>query len=150
MGSLRQPRHNDLFKLLLAVAICAGLNSCVPATSSHQLEFFFSENVWGGSPFSEAQKKQVFVTALKKQGRESLSQIIPFEVSDPSITISKFIAIYEVDARAGLPEIKSGYRLELKSSTELPERILLSDKLSGVAWTINLNELPTPAAKLEH
>jgi hypothetical protein len=127
-----------VFSLFVFVSLVA-FTGCVPATTARHLEFFFSEDVWGGSPFNEAQKKQLFVAALKTRDSERISQDVPFEISDASVTVKRFSALYEVDANIGLPKVKSGYLLELALSPTPPERVTLTNTLTGVSWTIKLN-----------
>jgi hypothetical protein len=143
MGSLRQLRHkrfplSHLFFLGVPILLLVGLTSCIPATQGNHLEFFFSEQVWGGSPFDEAQKKQLFVEALKGKKSESVTKPVPFEMSDSSVIVKRFDALYEVNATIGLPEVRSGYVLELTLPASPPERITLTNKLTGVSWSVNL------------
>jgi hypothetical protein len=126
-------------KLFLISLLFTSLVGCVPATSANHLEFFFSEDVWGGSPFDETQKKQLFIKALKARDSERLSQDIPFEISDSSVTVKRFTALYEVDATIGLPEVRSGYLLELSFNGTPPERVTLTNSFTGVSWTVKLN-----------
>lgn len=141
MGSLRQASNKRFLfytSLLVGSLFLVNLASCVPATSARHLEFFFSEEVWGGSPFDEAQKKQLFVEALKTRDSQSISQAIPFEINDTSVTVKRFAALYEVDANLGLPKVRSGYLLELSLGSAPPERITLTNRLTGVSWSVNL------------
>jgi hypothetical protein len=152
MGSLRRhSTHRDTFhqayqrlhlkclvsSLFVFVSLVA-FTSCVPAMTTRHLEFFFSEDVWGGSPFDEAQKKQLFVAALKTRDSERISQDVPFEINDASVIVKRFTALYEVDANIGLPKVRSGYVLELGLLSTPPERITLTNKLTGVSWSIKL------------
>jgi hypothetical protein len=141
MGSLRQTSNKRfLFHTFLVLGfLFFSLTSCVPTTSTRQLEFFFSEDVWGGSPIDEAQKKQLFVAALETRGSESVSKDLPFEMSDTSVTVKRFAALYEVDATSGLPKVRSGYVLELSLNSTPPERVTLTNTLTGVTWTLRLN-----------
>jgi hypothetical protein len=148
----RQESHERFFlhtlpSLLIGSLFLVGLVSCVPATTTKHLEFFFSEDVWGGSPFDEAQKKQLFVAALKTRGSESISKDIPFALvntvgNDDSVTVKRFAALYEVDANLGLPKVRSGYVLELALGSTPPERITLINTLTGVSWAIKLTSSP--------
>jgi hypothetical protein len=124
-----------LFSIVLLLTVLAG---CVPATTGAHLEFFFSEDVWGGSPFSEAQKKQLFVEALKARDSQRISQDVPFEINDPSVTVKRFTALYEVDAKVGLPTVRSGYVLELSLGANSPARITLTNEFTGVSWAIKI------------
>jgi hypothetical protein len=117
------------------------LTSCVPAVKGNHLEFFFSEQAWGGSPFDEAQKKQLFVEALKGKKTESVSQPVAFEISDSSVTVKRFDALYEVNATIGLPEVRSGYVLELDLPVSPPERVTLTNMLTGVSWSVKLKQV---------
>jgi hypothetical protein len=142
MGSLRQTSNKRFSFHALSLGfllVVVSLASCVPATRANHLEFFFSEDVWGGSPFSETQKKQLFVAALKARDSERISQDIPFETSDASVTVKRFTALYEVDASIGLPKVRSGYVLELSLGSMPPQRVTLTNTLTGVSWTVRLN-----------
>jgi hypothetical protein len=146
MGSLRQLRHKrfllgHLFYLGVPILLLVGLTSCIPATQDHHLEFFFSEQVWGGSPFDEAQKKQLFVEALKDRKSERVTKPVPFELSDSSVVVKRFDALYEVNATIGLPKVRSGYVLELTLPASPPERVTLTNTLTGVSWSINLKSV---------
>jgi hypothetical protein len=143
MGSLRRQQYKRFLPTRLPSLVSAfiflfSLVSCLPVTENNHLEFFFSERVWGGSPFSEAQKKQVFVKALEARDRETLSEAVPFEVDNSAVSIKRFMAIYEVDASVGLPKVRSGYSLELTLPTPPLEHIKLTNKLTGVAWSVSL------------
>jgi hypothetical protein len=145
MGGLRLQQHkHSLAKRLPCLALqfimlaSLSLTSCAPATQDMHLEFFFSEQVWGGSPFNEVQKKQVFVTALKARDTERISEPVPFEISNTSIRVKRFAALYEVDANLGLPKVRSGYVLELSLGATPPERITLTNTFTGVSWSIKL------------
>jgi hypothetical protein len=157
MGSLRlhSTFHGDNFhqayqrlnlkRLVYALSLFMGLvtlTNCVPATQQNHLEFFFSEDVWGGSPFDEAQKKQLFVAALKTRDSERISQDVPFEINDASVIVKRFTALYEVDANIGLPKVRSGYVLELALGSTPPERVTLINTLTGVSWAIKLTPSP--------
>jgi hypothetical protein len=159
MGSLRKHFYNIHFynighrlsflRALLALVISplflVSLVSCVPTVSTSHLEFFFSEEAWGGSPFNETEKKDLFVAALKARDSERISEEIPFEISDTSVTVKRFTALYEVDANIGLPKVRSGYVLELSLGTTPPERVTLTNMLTGVSWAIRLAP-PAPLA----
>lgn len=119
--------------------LIVSLAGCVPAARANHLEFFFSEEVWGGSPFDEGQKKQLFVEALKARDDRRISQDVPFAINDAAVTVKRFTALYEVDATIGLPEVRSGYVLELSLSSTPPERVTLTNTLTGVSWAIRLN-----------
>jgi hypothetical protein len=150
MGSLQQLRSkqswqkrclpNRFVNTGFAFLVIVALTSCVPATQSNHLEFFFSEGVWGGSPFDEAQKKQLFVEALKGRKTESVSKPVAFEISDSSVTVKRFDALYEVNANLGLPEVRSGYVLELDLPANAPERVTLTNTLTGVSWSVKLEK----------
>jgi hypothetical protein len=149
MGSLQQNNNNlepwhqrcSPNRLLSAgvVFLLIGLTGCIPTTDNTHLEFFFSEQMWGGSPFDEAQKKQLFVEALKGRKTESVSKPVAFEISDNSVTVKRFDALYEVNANVGLPEVRSGYLLELDLPASPPERVTLTNTLTGVSWSVKLN-----------
>jgi hypothetical protein len=136
MGSLRHSTYNRWVTLLL---LGFTLTSCVPATQGKQLEFFFSEQVWGGSPFDEAQKQALFVEALRGRKSESVSKPVPFELSDRSVVVKRFDALYEVSANIGLPKVRSGYVLELELPANPPASILFTNTLTGVSWSVKLN-----------
>jgi hypothetical protein len=136
MGSLRHSTYNRWVTLLL---LGFTLTSCVPVTQGKQLEFFFSEQVWGGSPFDEAQKQALFVEALRGRKSESVSKPVPFELSDRSVVVKRFDALYEVSANIGLPKVRSGYVLELELPANPPESILFTNTLTGVSWSVKLN-----------
>ena len=124
------------------MVVCLG--GCMPlrGASRQQVSLFFSAEVWGGSPFSEIEKKQVFVEALKSKQSAFLLRLVPFEILESSVLVSNFVAVYEVNARVGLPQIKSGYRVELDIPlSKPPERITLVNKLTGVSWSIRLAEV---------
>ncbi len=145
MGSLRQRLHkhfspNDFF-LGLGLTLLLGLGGCVPATQGNHLEFFFSEKVWGGSPFDELQKKQLFVAALEGRKTESVSKPVPFEISDASVIVKRFDALYEVTAATGLPKVRSGYLLWVDLPTPAPERVTLTNTLTGVSWSLELKSV---------
>jgi hypothetical protein len=131
-----------LFYLVVTFGILTSFTACVPATqtSVRHLEFFFSDEIWGGSPFSEAQRKDLFVAALKTRGSERISKEVPFETADTSVTVKRFSALYEVNANIGLPKVRSGYVLELSISDPLLERVTLTNTLTGVSWSITLND----------
>lgn len=126
-----------IYSLFVFISLIA-FTSCVPATATRHLEFFFSEDVWGGSPFVETQKKQLFVAALKTRGSKSISKDVSFEISDAPVTVKRFVALYEVDATLGLPKVRSGYLLELALGSTPPERVTLTNTLTGVSWSIKL------------
>jgi hypothetical protein len=143
MGSLQQLQHKQF--LLRRFVVLGGvllfmLTSCVPATQGAHLEFFFSEGVWGGSPFDEIQKKQVFVEALKVQRIKSVSKPVAYKISDPSVIVARFDALYEVNANLGLPEVRSGYVLELDLPKNPPESVTFTNTLTGVTWSVKLSQ----------
>jgi hypothetical protein len=156
MGSLRQHNNNldqcgYLFSRFLVVAtvfISISFSGCVPATRAGHLEFFFSENIWGGSPFNEAQKKELFVEALKGRKSESATKPVPFEISDASVIVKRFDALYQVDAVLGLPEVRSGYVLELDLPANPPERVTFTNRLTGVSWSVNLRNISSQNVSL--
>jgi hypothetical protein len=137
----RQLFYKRLFNLVVAFSILVSFTACFPGTqnSERHLEFFFSDEVWGGSPFDEAQKKEVFVAALKARDSERISEDVPFETV-AAVTVKRFMALYEVDANIGLPKVRSGYLLELAVSDPSVERVTLTNSLTGVSWAINLNQ----------
>ncbi len=139
MGSLRQylQKRFLLSKCFLGFVVL-GLTGCVPATEGRQLEFFFSEKIWGGSPFDEAQKKELFVAALKNKDNESISKPVLFEVNNPLVIVKRADALYEVNANLGLPEVRSGYVLELELPITPLDRVTLTNTLTGVSWSVNL------------
>lgn len=148
MGSLqqlvyKQSGHKRFSNLGFVLLLIVGLTSCVPAVQGKRLEFFFSEQIWGGSPFSEEQKKQLFVNALKGKKSESISQPVPFEISAALVVVTRFDALYEVNANLGLPKVRSGYLLELALPANPPERVTLTNTLTGVSWSVKLNKQVT-------
>jgi hypothetical protein len=150
MGSLLRQHHTYFSKRQLASGLgftslvfifLVGLTSCVPAAQGRHLEFFFSEKVWGGGPFDEAQKKELFVEALKGRKSESVTKPVPFEISDDSVVVKRFDALYQVDAILGLPEVRSGYVLELALPANPPERVTFTNTLTGVSWSVDLQSV---------
>jgi hypothetical protein len=123
--------------MLCGVVIVLGCAACIPVLNQ-RITLFFSAEVWGGSPFSEDDKQQTFIRALKSRQSEILIRAIPFE--ETSLIVKRVYAVYEVNARVGLPKIISGYRVELELPADPPERITLLNQLTGVSWSIRLDE----------
>ncbi len=124
---------------MCCVYLLLGCVACVPSNlSSQHLTLFFSAEVWGGSPFSEAERKETVVRALKSKASEVLLREVGFEES--TSIVKRVFAIYEVNARTGLPRIRNGYRVELELPSNPPERITLVNQFTGVRWSIRIDE----------
>lgn len=116
---------------------CLCFSSCVPVFKPvHTEVLFFSAEVWGGTPFNDQAKKQVFTEALESKSIKRLEQTIPF-ASQGSIRVERFVALYEVDARQSPPSLKNGFELWAQQGSEA-SHFMLTNKQTGISWLVKL------------
>ena len=125
-----------LYLLLLVVS----LSACVPCADGDTRVLYFSAEVWGGSPFSEGQKRRVFLEALSSQSVRRLTQSVAFEFEEPGVSVRRFAAVYEVNAKQKPPLVKNGYQLILELSEPPPERITLRNSETDVTWSLRIDD----------
>lgn len=113
------------------------LLGCVPTSSANTTQWFFSADAWGGVPFSPEEKQAAVVEALAGRRVNRLVRQVDFEVS-PRLSVRRFVAVFEVDARRRPPTFKSGYDVSFVLPEIPPERVLLTNVDTGVAWTVNV------------
>lgn len=132
------------FLLCLGLLVSLSLTACVPRANPNTRVLLFSADVWGGSPFTEGQKRRVFLEALSAKSVRRLIKAIPFELENQTslenqaVTIRRFEAVYEVNAKQTPPLVKNNYRLMLELSDNPPERITLRNTMNGVTWSLRI------------
>lgn len=116
------------------------LSACLPGTDVDTRVLYFSADVWGGSPFTEGQKKRVFLEALSSQSVRRISQSVAFELEEESVSVRRFAAVYEVSAKQRPPLVKNGYQLILELSGNPPKRIVLRNSETDVSWSLRIDD----------
>lgn len=77
------------------------------------VQYTFSAEVWGGSPFSAEEKQRVMARAMLKRSLVRLEREVPQMASGADFKVRHFLAVYQVDGRTAPPSIEVGYFLEL-------------------------------------
>jgi len=107
---------------ILLLTICLGLPaSYVEAagdatTTGRVVDFFFSAEAWGGTPFSLEEKQAVMARAMLSGEVERLEEEVPYLSGGEGAAgaeVRAFTAVYEVDASERPPSVRAGYELEL-------------------------------------
>ncbi len=96
----------------------------------------FSADAWGGTPFNEADKKNVFIKALSSKSKERIEQHIPYQI-EGNAKVAWFLAFYEVDARTLPPSLKNGFELVVTPSTT--SELKLTNGMTGISWLVKLS-----------
>ena len=77
------------------------------------VSFFFSDEAWGGLPFSAADKQKALVDAMVSGQPVRLERDVVHLLNAPEAHVSSFVAVFEVDGRVRPPTLRAGYELEL-------------------------------------
>lgn len=125
--------------LVLSSSALAALVGSPPGETdveaSRLVRFFFSDEAWGGVPFSEAEKQKVMVDAMLSGKPTRLEAEVTHLPSTPDVRVRSFVAVFEVDGSVRPPTMRSGYELELLVP---PSRETLSvELLNGETGVVN-------------
>ena len=127
------------------IALCGLVMSCAgpletsarPESAQEQLaSFYFSTEVWGGLPFTNAQKQQVIIDAMLSGKRSHLEREVVHLLNAPGVQVRHFTAVYEVDGSVRPPAIRSGYELELLVPRS--RKALMVELVNGETGVANL------------
>ena len=77
------------------------------------VSFFFSDEAWGGLPFSAADKQKALVDAMVSGQPVRLERDVVHLLNAPEAHVSSFVAVFEVDGGVRPPTLRAGYELEL-------------------------------------
>jgi len=129
------------------VALCGLLLSCAgpletadarPGSAQEQqlVSFYFSAEVWGGVPFTDAQKQQVMVEAMLSGERSHLEREVVHLLDTPGVQVRRFAAVFEVNGSVRPPAMRSGYELELL--VPRGREALMVELVNGETGVVNL------------
>lgn len=135
---MQQQVYKWLFLSLSLILLCS---ACIPSQRVYPSDasiLIFSADVWGGTPFDEAEKKTVFMKALSSKTKERIEQDIPYKIEGKA-KVSWFLAFYEVDASKLPPSLSSGFELVVSPNTA--SELTLTNNISGVSWLVKLSKV---------
>ncbi len=135
---MQQQLHKWLLVTLSLILLCS---ACLPSQRAYPNDaniLTFSADIWGGTPFNEAQKKNLFVKALSSKTKERIEQDIPYTL-EGNAEVSWFLAFYEVDARKLPPSLNNGFELVVANGTA--SELKLTNSINGVSWLVKLSEV---------
>jgi hypothetical protein len=127
--------------LLIALAACA---PAVQPEAVQALHLTFSADAWGGLPFTAEARQRALVQAVLDRRVERLEQAVATTVEvqpvGVAISVQRFTAFFEVDARGGLPIVSSGYQLELQLAQNAPTvHARLTNRATGITRGLRLD-----------
>ena len=105
--------------VLLSVAFASSSVGGLPVSAETRVDaqrsvrYFFSDEAWGGLPFSEADKQQAMVDAMLSGQPVRLEADVLHLLSAPEARVRSFVAVFEVDGGVRPPTLRAGYELEL-------------------------------------
>lgn len=117
-------------------------NRTAGVAEARAVDFFFSAEAWGGTPFSVEDKQQAMALAMLRSGVERLeAPITHLAVSPetPEARVRSFVAVFEVDASVRPPRIRTGYELELL--VPHVQQALEIELINGVTGVVNIVEV---------
>lgn len=135
---MQQQLHKWLLITLSLILLCS---ACVPSQRVYPSDaniLTFSADIWGGTPFNEDQKKNLFVKALSSKTKERIEQHIPYKL-EGNAKVSWFLAFYEVDATKLPPNLNNGFELVVSNGTA--SELKLTNSMNGVSWLVKLSEV---------